>query len=367
MKKSLVFAWIAAFAGIAGACSSSSDTAGSPVCVGADCTPDASSGTDAASPMDGAAPGEDAGGDSGAEHPDAGIADPTQDGPYPIAEMDGSFTSTVDGSSVPVHVAYPTGGPTAGPYPVVLFAHGFLIDESEYYGYIKRAATFGYVGITVQFPVSTFNANYPNNVTDLLGGLDWLVGQTAAPLKGLADGTMVGASGHSLGGKLSVLAAARDPRIKASITFDAVDGSANCTTPANCPDAAAALPLPIPTAFLGETLDSTNASGFSQACAPAASNYTTIYAKASSPSLQVTVLGAGHVSFVDSISACGLFCSFCSTPKAPQAQVLNLSYGYLVSFYERYLRNNMAYDTYLTGALANQLFVSTGQSTIVSK
>jgi dienelactone hydrolase len=326
---------------------------------------------------DAKAPVADTGFDAGHIEIDAGVPDPTQPGPYAYAELDSSFTSSVDaggaGGSVAVHVAYPTHGPTSGPYPVVLFAHGFELAPSEYYSYIQRAASFGYVGMTVDYTASLLNGDYIENTIDMLAGLDWLEATSAAsggPLSGLANTSLVGASGHSLGGKLSILEAAKDSRIKAALTLDPVDGNTNCLTPTDCPNASAVLPLPIPTGFLGETLDEVpSSSGFSQACAPANVNYTTLYPVASSPSLEVTVLGAGHVSFLDStaIAQCGAFCSFCATPTAPQAQVLNLAQAYLVAFYERYLRNNMGYETYLTGSAANALFVATHQATITSK
>ena len=302
------------------------------------------------------------------------VADPTSPGPYTYASLDSSFASDGGyGGDVPVHVVYPTGGPEAGPYPVILFAHGFTIDQTEYYSYLEAAASFGYVAMTVNYQTSLINADYIENTNDFLGGLTWLTAQQdastaqtdggSAPLVGLANTNLVGASGHSLGGKLAILAAAQDSRIQAAIEFDPVDGSAMCLNTSDCPNAAAVLPLPIPTGFLGETLDANPIAGSSQACVPASANYTTIYTPASS-SFEITLLGAGHVSFLDSISACGFFCDFCQTPSAPQAQVLTIAHSYLVSFYERYLRGNTGYDTYLTGNQANALFVNTGEETI---
>lgn len=292
-----------------------------------------------------------------------GSRDPTLAGPYAIASLDAAATSTINGATLAVHVAYPTHGPTRGPYPVVLFAHGFLIPPSEYVSYLERAASFGYVALSVDYPTLD-DPNFVANTTDLLTGLDWLAAQSAPPLGGLADLARVGSAGHSLGGKLAILAAARDSRIKAVITFDAVDGAMFCSTPANCPDAHAALPLPIPTAFLGETLDN---SGGVFACAPAAYNYAFIYGAAASPSLAITVLGAGHTSFVDSLAACGSVCELCQSPDVPQSQTLNIAHAYLVAFFERYLRGNKDYDSDLVGDGARTRFVSTHQIQLQSK
>ncbi len=324
--------------------------------------PDGAPPSEAASSLDASVAETGSPGDAGV---DSGSADPTHPGAYAFKEVDGTITPGDGGAGIPVHVAYPTSGPSAGPYPVLLFAHGFTLSPTLYVSYLQYAASYGYVAITVNFAASITNVDNVVEAADLLSGLDWLKTQTAPPLAGLADLTHVASSGHSLGGKLAILAAKRDSRIVASIVFDPVDGSPSCNVAGDCPNARDAMPLPIPTGFLGETLDGTGA--FGMACAPTATNYDSIYTAATTPSLEVTVLGAGHVSFVDSVAACGLFCSVCRTPTTPQAQVLALAHTYLAAFLERYVRGNMAYDTFLTGAEAQKLFVATSQVTILSK
>jgi dienelactone hydrolase len=170
-------------------------------------------------------------------------------------------------------------------------------------------------------------------------------------------------TGHSLGGKLALLAATLDPRVKAAIVLDPVDGGfLSCSSP--CVQVAPLMTgLQIPTGFLGETTDS----GGADACAPAADNYTTFYANTNPPSLEVTVLGADHTSFLDSESTCGLVCDLCTAGTASNAEVSGLSHAYVAAFYERYIRGNTAYDSYLTGALAQARYVATGEITISSK
>lgn len=291
-----------------------------------------------------------------------GVADPNLDGPYPFKEIDDTTTAAATGHMVPIHAAYPTGGPTAGPYPVVLVAHGFQLPVAQYKGYVKRLASFGYVALTADFPAGFAGVNNVENAKDLLAGLDWAAAK--AELAGKADVNKAGATGHSLGGKVSIIAASMDARIKATISLDPVDGAMNCT-PQNCPDASSLVPtLTIPTGFLGETTDA--AGGF-QPCAPAADNFTTFYAGAKSPSFEVTVTGANHMSFLDDVASCGFICSFCNMATAPNAQVNALAKAYVVAFYERHLRGDLAYDTYLTGAQAQARYVATSQATIVSK
>ena len=290
------------------------------------------------------------------------VADPNVDGPYTYKEIDDSVTVPASGNKVPIHCAYPTGGPSAGPYPVVVVAHGFQLPASQYYGYVQRLASFGYVALTADFPAGFIGVSNLKNAKDLSGALDWAASK--AELAGKADTANAGATGHSMGGKVSLLAATLDPRIKAAIELDPVDSSVGCNA-VDCPDVSSLMPtLKIPTGFVGELTD---AAGGLQPCAPAADNFTTFYAGTNSPSLEVTVTGANHMSFLDDVSSCLLVCGFCNMAKASNASVNSLAKAYVVAFYERHLRGDAGYDTYLTGADAQARYVATSQATITSK
>lgn len=299
-------------------------------------------------------------GGSGGEAP--AVIDPNSDGPYTIKEIDDSIKVPATGDTVPIHCAYPIAGPTDGAYPVVVVAHGFQLPASQYYGYIRRLASFGYIALTADFPAGFVGVNNVKNAKDLLGAIDWV--GTSPGLASKADMNQIGVTGHSLGGKLSLLAATLDARIKASIVLDPVDSSFGCN-PQDCPDVSSLMPgLKIPTAFLGETTDA--AGGF-QPCAPADSNYTTFFAAANAPSLQVTVNGANHMSFLDDVATCGPTCNFCKPASAPNAEVVALARSYVVAFYERWLRGDAGYDAFLTGAEAQARYVTTGKATIEAK
>jgi chlorophyllase len=316
--------------------------------------------------VDGALDGAtDGAADTASDAPTSVAGDPNAPGAYTYAELDDTMNVAASGdSNVAIHAAYPTAGPTAGPYPVIVVAHGFSLAASQYYGYVQRLASFGYVALTVDFPTS-FTVNNPGNAQDLIAGIDWA--KANATVGAIADTSTVGMTGHSLGGKLALLAATMDPRVKASIVLDPVDGGTpSCTAP-SCVTVAALMPsLHIPTGFLGETTDASGGVG-GMSCAPAADNFTTFYAKTVSPSLEVTVLGANHMSFLDDVATCGLVCSFCNAATASNAQVNGLAHAYVAAFYERWLRGNTAYDTYLTGAQAQMRYVTSNEATIVSK
>ena len=307
----------------------------------------------------GSAPG--AGGMSSGNGGGSDVHDPDLPGPYQTAVIDDFVTVPATGNGVAIHAVYPTSGPSAGPYPVVLVGHGFQLPPTQYYSYLDRLATHGFIALTVDFVAGFIGVDHPANAEELLYGIDWVAAEpTLGPI---ADTDNVGATGHSLGGKISLLAATMDARIKASITLDPVDGGMSCTAQ-TCPDVSALMPIPIPTGFLGETLDATG--GF-QACAPAADNFTTFYANTSTPSLSVEVLGANHMSFLDDLASCGFTCGFCNSPTLDNATVNALAKAFVVAFYARHLEGNTAYDTYLTGAEATMRYVDTNLAAIQSK
>jgi pimeloyl-ACP methyl ester carboxylesterase len=290
--------------------------------------------------------------------------DPAKDGPYAITEIDATTQASLTSDTVSLHVAYPTAGPTAGPYPVVILAHGFTLSPTFYAGYIKHLATFGYVAMT-----ANYNDTTKSNVRDadnLRGALDWAL--AATELAGKVDAAKAGVMGHSRGGKAAVIAASRDARFKAVLGLDPVDGSKlSCDPIKDCPDASNAMAsLTIPSAFLGETTDATSSS--LQACAPAADNYTTFYGSAPAKSVEITLLGANHLTFLDDPTACVL-CTFlaCNTETGAHADLIDLAHAMTVSFFERNLRGDTAQDAYLTGAQAQSRYVTPGLATIRSK
>jgi chlorophyllase len=279
--------------------------------------------------------------------------------------MDDVIAQATDGNSnLAVHAAYPASGPTAGPFPVVVLGHGFQLPVTQYRSYLTHLASFGYVALTVDFPTSFFGNDNPKNAHDLMAGITWAQGQASLH----ADGNNAGMSGHSLGGKTALLAATLDPRVKAAFALDPVDGGGGITgcNPPSCVDVSMLMPsLQIPTGFLGETTDASAALG--QACAPAANNFATFYAVTNTPSVQITAVGANHMSFLDDGATCGLPCSLCNAATADAAAVHSMSQALMVAFYERHLRGNTAYDAYLTGAQAQARYVATSQAAIVSK
>lgn len=298
--------------------------------------------------------GSDAGTDGTAP---ASIADPEKDGPFEVESRNGKV------NGLDVRAFYPK---TGGPQPVIVVAHGLNLPASQYESYLERLASFGYVALTVDYEASLAGNDNPVQAKALVSGIDWA--KDDAKVGPHTDATNAGMAGHSLGGKLALLAATLDPRVKAVVALDPVDGGGPTGCMAPCVVVADKLSsLSIPTAFIGETLDATSMPPSPQACAPASANFKTFYAKAKSPSLAVTVAGAAHMSFIDDLGACGITCNFCKKATAKAADITTVTKAYVVAFFERHLRGNAAYDPYLTGTIASDRYVKTKRITLESK
>lgn len=288
------------------------------------------------------------------------LGDPALPGPLPVTTVDADVDAPSVGTSFSTRCFLPAGD--AGPWPLVTLAHGFQLPGSQYYVSADHLASFGFVVCVPDYEAGMFSPNHRKNAQEIVAVIDWAT-SPASPLAGVVDPQKVGAAGHSLGGKVSVIAASMDARITAVLGLDPIDSATNCN-PTDCPDASSLLPLPIPTAFLGETTD---AQGGFQPCAPADDNFATFYAAASAPSVQVHIDGANHMSFLDDPGACGFVCSFCNTPTRDHAEVTSLARSYLAAFFLRHLLGENSFDDYLTGPTAQQRYVQTGAATITWK
>lgn len=319
-------------------------------------------GGEAGSPPSGGSGGSGSEQDAGvdAPAPDAGadvapqpVPDPALAGSFEVVSLSENVTVPATNSTVSTVCFHPADGTST--YPLVTLAPGFQLPGSQFHGSAAHLASFGFVVCVPQYNAALFNPDHVKNAKEVLGVVDWAT-SSSSPLGGRVDATRIGAAGHSLGGRLSVLAASMDDRIDAVLGIDPVDS--------DDPDATELLPLPIPTGFLGETLDTV---GSFQACAPAQHNFETFFARAGSPSFKVEVNGANHMSFLDDPSTCGLVCSFCQPPTRDHQVVLGLTRSYLAAFFLRHLEGETAYDEYLVGAVADERYVQTGIAGIVTK
>ncbi len=147
--------------------------------------------------------------------------------------------TTISGSrSLPTTVYYPSDG--AGPFPLVVFAHGFQIGPGPYASFCQALAAAGYVVAAPSFPLTDANAagasldrgDLPNQAADVA----FVITSTAAagngsgPLHGLVDAGRVGIVGHSDGADTALdtgyYPGRTDARIKAvaALSPDAMTG-----------------------------------------------------------------------------------------------------------------------------------------------
>jgi fermentation-respiration switch protein FrsA (DUF1100 family) len=120
-------------------------------------------------------------------------------------------------------VRYPT--PGTGPFPLIVFAHGFALTPGTYARLLDAWAAAGYVVAAPVFPVEQAHAFGGPSESDLLnepGDIRFVISKLlSGPLRGLIDPRRVAVAGQSDGG-VAALASAfgvrfRDPRIDAAV------------------------------------------------------------------------------------------------------------------------------------------------------
>jgi len=274
-------------------------------------------------------------------------ADPGNPGPFGFGEEQMTFHDPSSNKDQPLRVYYPSadGGLTiddaSGPRPLIIFGPGFSAPMNIYFSYGRHLASYGYVVV--------FRNNYVISHADLATTtsaiIDWVQEQESLPgslFHGKLDFNRIGASGHSMGGKISLLTAYNDDRVKASATIDPVDMSPLPTpaypsvTPELMPD------IHIPTLLIG--------SSDGGSCAPVDENYHQYFLYANPPSIEIQILNSGHVTFCDLpdaiISGAALICP---TGGGDYEQIRFLARRYVTAFYKVVFEGESGYGYYLTG------------------
>jgi|GEM_PF-514086 len=266
----------------------------------------------------------------------------------PFAPGPNTVVTSTDSVSVPGGLLGPTTvnltiyAPDGdGPHPLILFSHGFNLGPSDYASYGDHLASWGFI---VVFPSAGGFAprTHLELKDDLIAVMDWA--ETNLSL------TSIGLTGHSLGGKTSIFAAAEDMRPVAVFGIDPVDSAPPFTfDPTGYPSVTPELVgnVAAPMVLLGETTNGAAGVG-GQACAPSDDNFEQFFMHAAAPALKIDVLGAFHMSFLDNPSC--LSCLLCPAGTDDPAQTLALTRGYVTAFFLVELQGEAGYQTYLTGA-----------------
>lgn len=114
-----------------------------------------------------------------------------------------------------------------GPYPLILFSHGFMATGTLYSQLTSPLAGHGYVVAAPNYPISSPStggfgmdlASHPDDVSFLIDSLIALSRENGGWLSGGIEEDSIGLAGHSLGGAITVMTTfgpLADPRIKAA-------------------------------------------------------------------------------------------------------------------------------------------------------
>lgn len=312
----------------------------------------------------------DAGHDAGAGDVDAGLdagcasvacvtVRPEDDGPFAVRtfSQELSVPGGLFGRKVNLSVFVPE-GVTSG--PVVVLQPGFQLDGAQYTSYAEHLATRGTVAIIADMPDALLGGPTHAELATYFGlVLDWVTSEAPAgqALDGAADPAKLIVGGHSMGGKIALLLASQDPRPLGVFAIDPVDATGSpLATPG--PDYPSVTPermadIHVPLALVGETVNATCSGSFCQACAPAADNFQQYATHATSPAVEIEIVGANHMSFLDNPS-CGVTCSVCDPGTDDPSETRRRTRRYLTAFVDLVLRGDASARSWLAGPFMDQ-------------
>ena len=193
----------------------------------------------------------------------AAACDPgVPDGPFAVGTRSYTFVDTSrvtrahDGQpqlpsrTLPTEVWYPAQGPPGhgdhrdapadrvhGPYPLVVFSHGYTGNGPVYGGLVREWVKAGYVVAAPTFPLThagtpggTVFSDYveqPRDVSFVLGEMLRLNNQPGSGLRHVIDPTAIAAAGHSLGAITTIgvvyNSCCRDTRIRVAIPISGLE------------------------------------------------------------------------------------------------------------------------------------------------
>ncbi|MFI5054182.1 MAG: alpha/beta hydrolase family protein, partial [Acidimicrobiia bacterium] len=127
---------------------------------------------------------------------------------------------------------HPDGSPDRahGPYPLVVFAHGYNVTPDFYAPLLERWAAAGYVVVAPTFPILSGIPGGASHVDydKTFGDTSFVIGQVLAigagePLGGLVDPARIAVTGHSDGEAVAFgvgfFTCCRDPRVRSVIAM----------------------------------------------------------------------------------------------------------------------------------------------------
>jgi len=284
-------------------------------------------------------------------------------GPYAVSERSERVTSADSGRSIDLRIVHPSVDksavdPLGAPYPLIVFNPGFLLSGDGYLSYAVHLASHGFVIALPTYRMTISDADHRRLAGEMRAVIDRAIAASNTigdPLFEAIDPDAVGVAGHSLGGKIALLAAAGDGRIRAAGLLDPVDGaparSGNSERyPSMAPERMADLRIPL--LLIGSELG--RISALFPPCAPEDENYQRYFEAANPPAIEITQLGAGHGQYVDPPHDL-LVATVCVAGDVPSDRVRASAAAYLTAFFLDALRDAVYAADWLDRRLAEEV------------
>jgi hypothetical protein len=266
----------------------------------------------------------------------------------------GSYSVNVENTTVSLsttdiglHTYYPV---ASGQFPIVVFHHGFQLSAENYLSYGEHLASWGFVVVMPSISNEIWDP-YTHAELGVISSevVDYLSTSTLISQSG--DVEKIALAGHSLGGKIAMYHASFDDRIDAVFGIDPVDSaggpfnSVGEDYPSVTPELMGDISIPI--GLVGELTNAT-CSGFCEPCAPEEENFEQYYTHATSSAIQIEMIGANHMSFLDDPD-CGFSCDLCTVGTDDPELSRKLTQKYMVAFLYHTLMNSSQFDAFLFG------------------
>lgn len=243
-------------------------------------------------------------------------------GPFAVGSRSVTVTRA-NGSTFTAVVRYPAQSAGASapfaaaamPAPAVTFGHGFVTPVTQYESTLAHLASWGFIAIATTSQGGFFPSHsaFAADMRDCLTFLAQQSGTAGSWLEGAVDASAFGASGHSMGGGASVLAASADPRIVAVANLAAAETN---------PSAQAAMAaVTVPVRVIAGSEDTIVSAASTQA----------IHDAAPGPRQFALIAGGSHCGFIDAPIV------FCDTGSISRDEQLRLTRGLLTEFFRAHL------------------------------